>query len=298
MGAGAALLPVVAWLVTVLLMVALAAGLQRPRRARLTARARQRGARDRVLARMVLCAAAWTVVGAVWILGQLLAGGGPVGVLSAAGVSTAGGGAFTWVRRLLSRQASKPSGGRLSVLGKRWVLQALAYVTLGAAVATVASGLVLLTARRGALWRRLGAAIVAGICLLFSLTVDPHEIGFHAFYRSRLVRAYLGASNSRRSGARRRSARATTSRSTDLATGRPLHLVCCAANDLAGDPSAAFTAGRRAPFCLSSGSRSATAGDRWRTRRKGTRPWGARSPLPAPPSTPTWASSLCASVRR
>ncbi len=267
-GAGAALLPVVAWLVTVLLIVisrrlfSVRAGLPR------TARS-HRGARDRVLARMVLCAAAWAVVGAVWILGQLLAGGGPTGVLSAAGVSTAGGGAFTWVRRLLSGQASKPSGGRLSVLGKRWVLQALAYLTLGAAVASVVSGLVLLTHAAGP-WGAGGAAIAASIGLLFSLTVDPHEIGFHSFYRSRLVRAYLGASNSPRYTRATEECEHDDVALTDLAEGRPLHLVCCAANDLAGDPLGSFHRGAASAVLSKLGFQ---VGDRWR-------PWveGAERP--------------------
>ncbi len=267
-GAGAVLLPVVAWLVTVLLIVisrrlfSVRAGLPPAARS-------HRGARDRVLARMVLCAAAWAVVGAVWILGQLLAGGGPAGVLSAAGVSTAGGGVFTWVRRLLSGQASKPSGGRLSVLGKRWVLQALAYLTLGAAVATVVSGLVLLTHAAGP-WGAGGAAIAASIGLLFSLTVDPHEIGFHSFYRSRLVRAYLGASNSPRYTRATEECEHDDVALTDLAEGRPLHLVCCAANDLAGDPLGSFHRGAASAVLSKLGFQ---VGDRWR-------PWveGAERP--------------------
>lgn len=42
------------------------------------------------------------------------------------------------------------------------------------------------------------AAIGVGVWLLFGLTVDVNEFSMNAFYRNRLVRCYLGASNARR----------------------------------------------------------------------------------------------------
>jgi hypothetical protein len=70
--------------------------------------------------------------------------------------------------------------------------------------------------------------VVTVATLLF---FEPNEVGLHSFYRARLARAFLGASN-QAAGRRTEEDSQDDVRMSDLADGLPLHLVCCAANDL------------------------------------------------------------------
>ncbi len=99
------------------------------------------------------------------------------------------------------------------------------------------------------------------------LCFDPARVGMHDFYRSRICRCFLGAA---------RAARPSHTRPTseqfgdDLTLGemreytknqRPIHLVCCAANNLAGDTLGSLYRGARSatlsPFGLSLGDHAA-----------------------------------------
>ena len=119
-------------------------------------------------------------------------------------------------------------------------------------------------------WQLFGIAL--GIILFAVFFFDPAQVSMHSFYRNRLARAYLGASNldagalggtsarrNRQTDVRKRDdieLRALSPTAAELeADGnkppgdrvysmlntmrssriRPLHLVCCAANDLGGD---------------------------------------------------------------
>ncbi|MGH7616579.1 MAG: hypothetical protein ACREPM_05065, partial [Gemmatimonadaceae bacterium] len=74
-----------------------------------------------------------------------------------------------------------------------------------------------------------GVPIVISLATLFRF--DPNEVGLHSFYRARLSRAFLGASNV---GAGRRTEEDENDDvdMDNVGSGLPLHLVCCAANDL------------------------------------------------------------------
>ena len=50
----------------------------------------------------------------------------------------------------------------------------------------------------GAIWVVLAFLVPLALCLLFAWRVDINEFSMHAFYRNRLTRCYLGASNSSR----------------------------------------------------------------------------------------------------
>ncbi|HEX2254808.1 MAG TPA: hypothetical protein VHQ65_16205 [Thermoanaerobaculia bacterium] len=225
------LLPTAAWVTVGSLLVLVRTGRGRaahdpPSRARLSGM-------DRALSQVFFCAAVWTVVGTLWWVGMLLASGGVGAVLSAAGVSTAGGGAFAWVRRLLERRAAASAGP--SLLARPRTLQLLAYLTLAAATAAAAGLLVMIAGAFGPPGLVVTAVVTWGLLVAALVFFDPHESGFHSFYRARLVRAYLGASNEKPWP------RATLEcEGDDLALtclpAQPLHLICCAANDLAGDP--------------------------------------------------------------
>ncbi len=97
----------------------------------------------------------------------------------------------------------------------------------------------------GILWRLpLGCLLLIALMILF---YDPKRMGMHELYRSRISRCYLGASNFKRAAGDNEATRAAMNRSTnehpldDLTLGdlekvsSPIHLVCTAANDLAGD---------------------------------------------------------------
>ena len=72
----------------------------------------------------------------------------------------------------------------------------------------------------------------------------------HAFYRDRICRAYIGASNEA-AGGRAKDNRAAEFQHgddipiADLLPSRPFHLVCCAANDLSGDQVATLSRGAK-----------------------------------------------------
>jgi hypothetical protein len=115
--------------------------------------------------------------------------------------------------------------------------QLLAYGTVALVVVVVGSMLIAWGRDDWSAWYE--AVAVMGLVVAIMLLLDPAEIGLHAFYRDRIVRAYPGASNPN-------AASAAQNRITDPRAGDdpklgtlptwPLHLVCCAANDVSGDP--------------------------------------------------------------
>lgn len=234
--AGTVLLPVAAWAAGVLLLI-----LGRVLTSRCNSRWRdrmRRAALDRALGRTLLCIGGWAVLGLVWIVGQLFAEGGFASIATLAGTGGIAGGAYAWLRRFLGKQPHKPTGSRAKPRIGAWTMVVLAYVALAAVTTAVAALLIRISWTFGPLslhWTALAATVVLALAIL---TFDPHENGFHAFYRARLARAYLGASNKSN---KERHSEATfecedDDRSLDELPKRPLHLVCCTANDLASDP--------------------------------------------------------------
>jgi hypothetical protein len=76
--------------------------------------------------------------------------------------------------------------------------------------------------------------VLAGVVLLMALTLDVNVFSFHMFYRNRLVRCYLGASNDS-AGTRRPHPftgfdPADSPMMTDLAAQRPYHIINTALN--------------------------------------------------------------------
>jgi len=260
------LLPTAAWTAGMALLVLVRVLTSRANR---SWRARTRkGALDRALSRLLLCVGAWAVAGLVWIVAQLVAAEGVAGLATLAGSGGVAGGAFSWLRRLFGKQPNKPMGGKVGLQIGSWMMAALAYVALAAVAATVATLLIQIATALGpgSLWiiAAGGVAIVA----LAILTFDPHENGFHAFYRARLVRAFLGASNG--DGGREATLECEHDdlSITDL-PARPLHLVCCAANDLAADPLGTLHRGAESAVLSPLGLQ---VGGHWRSWSSGLRP--------------------------
>ena len=92
----------------------------------------------------------------------------------------------------------------------------------------------------------LGLLVTGGVLLATLILFNPSRVGLHDFYRGRICRCFLGATQA----ARARGRNATSEQPDDDITlgelrrsplpeglpAQPIHLVCCAANNLSGDP--------------------------------------------------------------
>lgn len=102
-------------------------------------------------------------------------------------------------------------------------------------------------------WKLVWAS--AGVVFMTAWLFDPARVGMHEFYRSRISRCYLGASNCPASGPAAECAsvnRYVVERPTDdlrlkdlASVKRPLHLICTAANDMSGDTLSTLYRGAR-----------------------------------------------------
>ncbi len=293
---GLVALPAGAWLVTALVLAVFQTFLSRlaaqGERDPQPARARQ-AALGRVLSLTLLGAATWLVVGGCWLGGQWLAAVGVEGIVGAVATALGGGGTFAFARRLFSAQPNKPSGARWRALLRPWLPRLIASITILASATSSAALLVLLAeslAWSHLLWPLLVAALLLAVA---AVVFDPHETGFHALYRGRLTRSYLGASN-----------RTAPPFATEVAPGddlgvdqlpkRPLHLICCTANDLASDELPTLHRGAQSAVISRNGLQ---VGDRWR-RWSETGKKGGRAPSLAGAMTASAAAfnSLMGSV--
>lgn len=194
----------------------------------------QRAAFDRVTSRLVFLGTSWLVVTLLWCVGALVwyvlvqtrRATGAQALTGMAGAATAIAATFASIHRFFSQQPNKPLGGPLAALVKRRLPQALAYAT----VVVMVLGVVGIILSLGS-WHWLGWASASAIVLLVLFFLDPNEVGLHSFYRGRLARAYLGASNPR--GPRRAEEQPGDDlRLTELTATAPLHLICLTANDI------------------------------------------------------------------
>lgn len=210
-------------------------------------------ASDRTVMRLVALAILWAVVATFWHIGlNLLAL--DLALPAAVGAGAAGG-AFTLLRNWIGQTMTRARKATIWESLKPYVPLVLAYVTVGLAWALTASALITWCGTDWMRWYTAGSAM--GVVALLVLLVDPAEFGMHAFYRDRICRAFLGAAT--RSAADGAAATAHEvagrNRQTDLRTdddvlltsllARPLHLICCAANNLNGDHLATLSRGAR-----------------------------------------------------
>jgi hypothetical protein len=213
---------------------------------------------DRTTMRLLALAVLWAVVATFWHLGLNLKGFSG-SLLAGAGT---GGGLFALLRNWIGGLAQQPKAGIWDRV-KPYLPMVLAYITVGLAWAGVSSALSSWGERDWYLWYQAAGAMA--LVTVTVLLVDPAEFGLHAMYRDRIARAYLGAA--------RAGVKASDNRTTDLRRDddialdalpvRPLHLVCCAANDLSGDPIATLSRGARSAVLSRHG---VTLGDDWEIR--------------------------------
>ena len=240
-------LPSVAWLTSAVVMVVFRLFLAR---AGMPSLREARGSLDRITVRFIALAGAWLVLSALWVLAAVILfswlDSSGARLTGFAGLTAALGAAFSVLQRFMSRTGAKPFGGRIATFIKPKLPQLFAYAAVIALMLTVVMGLWWLRYTPmldGEGWLpitigplSLGRAHLpyafAFLVTLVTLAVfNPNEVGLHGFYRSRLARAYLGASNSR--GRRQTEERREDDVRLDrLSRQRPLHLICCAANDL------------------------------------------------------------------
>ena len=231
---------------------------------------------DRVLQRLLAASVVWTALAGIWLAGAWLHQT-KWGTSSATAGAMLTGGVFSMLRNWMASQlTSSRKSGMLEQL-KPLLPQLLAYLALLLGAIGVAAGVATgLDHWQGwPFW--LGALAVATGVLAFAVFgFDPALVSMHAFYRNRLARAYLGASNRDpkpddepdAAGNRFIDLRENDDRRLfHLADSRakrhpgPLHLVCCAANDLGGDTLGSLARGARSAVLSPVGF---SIGNHWR----------------------------------
>ncbi|HEX8439639.1 hypothetical protein [Archangium sp.] len=189
---------------------------------------------ERITSRLLLLAAVWAVLAVFWLTGKMwsevtaLDGTGKwfasvVAVLMAL---------FARAQQLFGRQTNKPSSPGVKEQLKPLIPQLLAYVTL----ILLVLGMMLLVIevdRQGGLLHLFIAA--AAITLLTLVLFEPNTVGLHAFYRTRLARAFLGAAHGKGPGQSEPHAEDDVELDELRPGAGPLHLICCAANDLSSE---------------------------------------------------------------
>ncbi|MFY0528470.1 hypothetical protein ACN28I_36690 [Archangium gephyra] len=249
-------------------------------------------ASDRLISRLLILAALWSVFAAFWLTGQALGQlreGSPTYQDYQALVRTGWIGSilalaalFAKVQQLFGREASKPVNPTWKSKAKALLPQLLAYATL-ILLALGMVRLLQLTAKEGPYW--LGVPLlVAGLITLFTLLFfSPNNVGLHAFYRSRIARTFIGAAHGQAPG------QTEPHEDDDLPLDElkyqagPFHLICCTANDLAPeDPMLNLYRGATSAVLSSLGFSVGEEGKRWEEM-------GQAAPVP------TLASAITAS---
>ncbi len=210
---------------------------------------------ERCATRLLGITIGMTAIAALWLLAAFVADlPHQRGLTVTASGATVAAALFAWAKRWLTQPVQETRGsGLIRFLTdrlKRATPKALALLVWLLLVVLVGA----LLHRQGshvgdvlapAFWWPLAASL--GVVALVAWLFDPARVGMHDFYRSRISRCYLGASN-RDAASRTEAERAALNRhiaerpDDDLTLGqlrevsRPLHLVCVAANDMSGDP--------------------------------------------------------------
>ena len=210
---------------------------------------------DRIASWFLFASVAWLVMTALWWIAFLLASNDVGGLIRSIKVLSIGGVPAAAIVTWLVRFVSKPrpgAEGRIQLFGRQTVLVA-SYLVVCALM--VAAMLAVIWANQSQ-HVRLVAIMVTGLLTVCVVFYDPNRIGLHAFYRDRIVCAFLGAAAlSQRAGPRTIDNASDARDDTevrpeddspidqldvpDAADGasptvfaQPLHLVVCAANDL------------------------------------------------------------------
>ena len=253
---------------------------------------------DRALSRMLGAAVVVTVLGVLWLAGCWFwlsyTSWGTKAV--PAGGALLSGGAFALLRNWIGRLGPAKKGGLMDMV-KPLIPQILAYVAIALWAICIAALLAGRIEKGISPWPLF--AIALGIIVFAILFFDPAQVSMHSFYRNRLARAYLGASNldAGQSSEQNRQTdvrlhddielRALSPTVAELAKDkeksddehvyshddssgriRPLHLVCCAANDIGGDQLENLSRGSRSAVLSKLGFAIGNYWKTWETDRE------------------------------
>ncbi|HEY0549050.1 MAG TPA: hypothetical protein VGF13_05575, partial [Verrucomicrobiae bacterium] len=226
-------------------------------------------AADRVLMRLLAAALVWAVLSLEWECAVALFYWEDWGAPALGGGVVGTSGVFVWLRKWLAAQPSKARAEGLMTRLKPILPQVAANVAVFLIVVLVAHLLIKTAPLTTALGWPYCVAFWTGailVLLLVSLVgLNPLKVGLHDFYRSRICRAYLGAALPAEDAEPRTATPAADNRMTteterddvdlpewneNIRKGseqpvRPIHLVCCTANNLSADRLATLYRGAR-----------------------------------------------------
>jgi hypothetical protein len=224
---------------------------------------------ERTLTRFLGLTAGLVVFGLLWWLARFVSDnlGGGISVTATSAVTSAA--LFAWAKKWLTSPAEKTHGTNLLHTAINHLKRAtpkllasltwlLLFVLVGTAVWRLG-----ISPERGVFPNRAFCQVTGASFMILLLTAwlfDPARVGLHEFYRSRISRCYLGASNTIEKGSQYD--RAVENRYVverpkddlylkDLRTVKPVHLICTAANDISGDSLGTLYRGARS--CVLSG---------------------------------------------
>jgi hypothetical protein len=151
---------------------------------------------------------------------------------------------FVWFRQQLSQIFRQEQTAGIKQTIKPYLPVILSYASV--LLFFLASAILLMGNVANSPANGLIAIGVASATLVCALFLPPEKFGLHESYRGRIARAFLGASNRPTN-----EVIDTTEQLEDdtncveLSAERPYHLICCAANDVAGDPLSNLNRGAR-----------------------------------------------------
>jgi GNAT superfamily N-acetyltransferase len=199
-----------------------------------------RGKLDRVNARLFTLACAWTAMALLWEGGRWLS---TYSFFAVAGEPLLLGVLFVvfWSWRASKAPPNAPRAPGVWREVRNVMPLGLAYCTLIVGLTSMVS-LLIRGFRDWQLSEWALAAIALGGVLLVVFLFDTAESGLHSAVRARTARAYLGSQPVSTGNALTPNRAVEAQPGDDFPMrdlrhlGKPLHLVCCAANDLSGDP--------------------------------------------------------------
>lgn len=229
---------------------------------------------ERTLTRFLGLTVSLLALGALWWgANQIRSGLSGWSISATAGGAVGSAALFAWAKKWLMSPVEETHGANLFRTALNQLkratpklLASLTWVLLFLLVAAAMHGLgVDPTAddfvNRSYLWVVIAALTIVG---LTAFLFDPARVGMHEFYRSRISRCYLGASNpnipqkgsdwdraaSNRFVIERRDDDLTLK---DLRGPKPVHLICTAANDVSGDSLGTLYRGARSAVLSANG---------------------------------------------
>ena len=216
---------------------------------------------ERVLSRLLGLTTAGLVFGVLWMAGAYLNQASFEIQATTAGSAAGLAGLFAWLRKWLFEPVEETRSDRLIDAVTHWLKRAtprvLATLVWLLLIVLVAAGV------DGAIARSWFAEMI--VCSLAAIGItmvffDPMRVGLHEFYRSRISRCYLGASNLPKDGSAADNRAVNEAADDDItmedlfkAHVKPLHLVCTAANDLSGDHLATLYRGAKSAVLSQNG---------------------------------------------